>query len=177
MFTTFFYRLPRLTVLVILVILAGGLGAILTLGRQEDPTLTERFGYVLTEFPGADAERVVALVTSDRNPHGSAAIYHRAGSHGQRRFYGHTKHSAVLSKIHVRSLSRSERNASLCSLAKKSRNIFDSASDGLRDKQARKTASTRWGSEKNGASSDEIKPLCPSPVATSISGPFISPNT
>lgn len=63
MFTTFFYRLPRLTVLVILVILAGGLGAILTLGRQEDPTLTERFGYVLTEFPGADAERVEALVT------------------------------------------------------------------------------------------------------------------
>lgn len=61
--TTFFYRLPRLTVLTILVIVAGGLAAILQLGRQEDPTLTERFGYVLVEFPGADAERIEALVT------------------------------------------------------------------------------------------------------------------
>ena len=58
-----FYRLPRLTVLAILVALAGGLGAMLTLGRQEDPTLVERFGFVLTTLPGADAERVEALLT------------------------------------------------------------------------------------------------------------------
>ena len=63
MWRTLFYRLPRLTVLAILVVVAGGLGAILTLGRQEDPTLVERFGFVLTTLPGADAERIEALVT------------------------------------------------------------------------------------------------------------------
>ncbi|MEM7663675.1 MAG: efflux RND transporter permease subunit [Pseudomonadota bacterium] len=60
---TLFYRLPRLTILAILIIFAGALGALLTLGRQEDPTLVERFGFVLTTMPGADAERVEALVT------------------------------------------------------------------------------------------------------------------
>lgn len=63
MLRTLFYRLPRLTVLAILIVLAGGLGAILTLSRQEDPTLVERFGFVLTTMPGADAERMEALVT------------------------------------------------------------------------------------------------------------------
>lgn len=63
MLRTLFYRLPRLTILVLLLVLAGGIGAILTLGRQEDPTLVERYGYVLTVMPGADAERMEALVT------------------------------------------------------------------------------------------------------------------
>lgn len=63
MLSTLFYRLPRLTVLAILIALAGGLGAVLTLGRQEDPTLVERYGFVLTTMPGADAERVEALIT------------------------------------------------------------------------------------------------------------------
>ncbi len=61
--STLFFKLPRLTVLAILVALAAGLGAALTLGRQEDPTLVERYGYVLTALPGADAERVEALIT------------------------------------------------------------------------------------------------------------------
>lgn len=61
--STLFYRLPRLTILAILITLAGGLAAILTLGRQEDPSLVERFGFVLTTMPGADAERIEALVT------------------------------------------------------------------------------------------------------------------
>ncbi|MEM1151189.1 MAG: efflux RND transporter permease subunit, partial [Pseudomonadota bacterium] len=60
---TLFYRLPRLTVLVLLVALAGGLGALMTLDRQEDPTLIERFGYVLVSLPGADAERMETLIT------------------------------------------------------------------------------------------------------------------
>ncbi len=59
---TVFYRMPRLTVLGILVVLIGGMGALFQLGRQEDPTLVERFGYVLVPFPGADAERVEALI-------------------------------------------------------------------------------------------------------------------
>ena len=60
---TLFYRLPRLTVLFLLVAFAGGVGAILSLGRQEDPTLIERWGYVLVTLPGADAQRMEALVT------------------------------------------------------------------------------------------------------------------
>ena len=61
--STLFFKLPRLAILAVLVVLIGGLGAMLTLGRQEDPTLIERYGYVLTPFPGADAERVEALIT------------------------------------------------------------------------------------------------------------------
>ena len=60
---TLFYRLPRLSILAILVIVAGAIGSLLTLGRQEDPTLVERFGYVLTTLPGADAERIEATIT------------------------------------------------------------------------------------------------------------------
>ncbi len=58
-----FFKLPRLTVLAILVMLFGGLGAMFSLGRQEDPTLVERYGSVLTYLPGTDAERMEALVT------------------------------------------------------------------------------------------------------------------
>ncbi|MEM1086913.1 MAG: efflux RND transporter permease subunit [Pseudomonadota bacterium] len=61
--TTLFYKLPRLTLLVIFIAIISGIGAILTLGRQEDPTLVERFGYVLTTLPGADAERIEATIT------------------------------------------------------------------------------------------------------------------
>ncbi|MEM7328100.1 MAG: efflux RND transporter permease subunit [Pseudomonadota bacterium] len=61
--TTLFYKLPRLTILSIIVVLISGFFAILTLGRQEDPTLIERFGFVLTTLPGADAERMEATVT------------------------------------------------------------------------------------------------------------------
>ncbi|HRI99439.1 MAG TPA: efflux RND transporter permease subunit [Hyphomonas sp.] len=57
-----FFRLPRLTVLAILVILLGGVGAFFSLGRQEDPTLVERFGMVIVTLPGADAERMEALI-------------------------------------------------------------------------------------------------------------------
>ncbi len=63
MWRTVFFRLPRLAALFLLVALAGGVGAVLSLGRQEDPTLIERFGFVLTTLPGADAERMEALVT------------------------------------------------------------------------------------------------------------------
>lgn len=45
---TLFYRFPRLTVLAIILLFAAGLGAFFSLGRQEDPTLVERFGFVIT---------------------------------------------------------------------------------------------------------------------------------
>lgn len=59
---TLFFRMPRLTILAILVVFLGGLGALMTLGRQEDPTLVERFGTIVVTFPGADAERMEALI-------------------------------------------------------------------------------------------------------------------
>lgn len=60
---TIFFRLPRLAILTMMVILIGGIGAMFSLGRQEDPTLIERYGFILTTLPGADAERMEALVT------------------------------------------------------------------------------------------------------------------
>lgn len=59
---TLFYRLPRLAILAMLVAVVGGFGAMMLLGRQEDPTLIERFGFVLVTLPGADAERMEALI-------------------------------------------------------------------------------------------------------------------
>ncbi len=58
-----FYNNPRLTLLSVILVVAAGLGALLTLGRQEDPTLSERFAILVTEFPGASAERTEALIT------------------------------------------------------------------------------------------------------------------
>ena len=58
-----FFRNPRLTALLIgLIIVAGG-SSWYVMPRMEDPLLTERFALVNTVFPGADAERVEALVT------------------------------------------------------------------------------------------------------------------
>ena len=51
------------TALAVILLIAAGLGALMALGRQEDPSLTERFGTIVTVFPGASAERVEALVT------------------------------------------------------------------------------------------------------------------
>lgn len=58
-----FYRNRRLLVLTISLILVAGLSSYVILPRMEDPLLTERAANVNTFFPGADAERVEALVT------------------------------------------------------------------------------------------------------------------
>ncbi len=60
---TLFYREWRVTLLALLLILASGLSALLTIGRQEDPTITNLFATVITPFPGADPARVESLVT------------------------------------------------------------------------------------------------------------------
>lgn len=60
---TLFFRKPRLTALALLVIVAAGLSALLGIGRQEDPTITNLFATVTTVYPGADPARVEALVT------------------------------------------------------------------------------------------------------------------
>ncbi len=58
-----FYRLPRLTILALGFILLMGVSALNNLPRQEDPTMTERFGTVETWLPGASASRVESLIT------------------------------------------------------------------------------------------------------------------
>jgi len=44
-------------------LLAAGISAALTIGRQEDPTITNIFATITTVFPGASALRVEALIT------------------------------------------------------------------------------------------------------------------
>ncbi len=61
--TTLFYRNFRLLILTILLIVVWGMSAFFTLPRLEDPELVSRAAVIKTFFPGADAERVEALVT------------------------------------------------------------------------------------------------------------------
>lgn len=62
---TLTFRQPRLVALIIMVLVSAGLSSFLSLGRQEDPTITNLFATVTTQFPGADPERVEALVTAE----------------------------------------------------------------------------------------------------------------
>ncbi|MEO0637069.1 MAG: efflux RND transporter permease subunit [Pseudomonadota bacterium] len=62
---TLTYRQPRLTFLILMVLVAAGLSALLAIGRQEDPTITNLFATVTTSFPGASPERVETLVTAE----------------------------------------------------------------------------------------------------------------
>ncbi|WP_068114800.1 efflux RND transporter permease subunit [Tropicimonas marinistellae] len=61
---TLTFRQPRLVALILLVLVSAGLSSLLSLGRQEDPTITNLFATVTTSFPGADPARVEALVTA-----------------------------------------------------------------------------------------------------------------
>ena len=54
---------PRMLVLGIALLLVAGFGALQSLPRTEDPFISNRHASVITAFPGADAERVEALVT------------------------------------------------------------------------------------------------------------------
>ncbi|MEO0760668.1 MAG: efflux RND transporter permease subunit, partial [Pseudomonadota bacterium] len=60
---TWLHDRPRYLALVLLTIAALGVFAINTVGRQEDPTITNLFATVITPYPGADPARVEALVT------------------------------------------------------------------------------------------------------------------
>ena len=62
---TLTFRQPRLVALIIMVLVSAGLASFLSLGRQEDPTITNIFATVTTQFPGADPERVESLVTAE----------------------------------------------------------------------------------------------------------------
>ncbi|MFT5710190.1 MAG: multidrug efflux pump [Halioglobus sp.] len=53
----------RLISLLVALVIVAGLGALYTLPIAEDPRMENRYGLVLTAYPGANAERVEALVT------------------------------------------------------------------------------------------------------------------
>ena len=63
--TTLTFRRPRLVFLLLMVLIAAGATALLAIGRQEDPTITNLFATVTTQFPGADPARVETLVTAE----------------------------------------------------------------------------------------------------------------
>lgn len=63
--STLTWREPRLVALALLVVIAAGLSALLAIGRQEDPTITNLFATVTTAYPGAEPARVEALVTAE----------------------------------------------------------------------------------------------------------------
>ncbi len=65
MMDTLTFRQPRLVALMLMVVVAAGLSALLSIGRQEDPTITNLFATVTTPFPGADPGRVETLVTAE----------------------------------------------------------------------------------------------------------------
>ena len=58
-----FYEDKRLIALTLLLVLASGISSLFVLPRMEDPLLTQRACNITVVYPGADAERVEALVT------------------------------------------------------------------------------------------------------------------
>lgn len=57
------FRNPRLVILALLVILSAGASAFLSLGRQEDPTITNLNATITTLYPGAEPSRIEALIS------------------------------------------------------------------------------------------------------------------
>lgn len=55
---------PRLVLATALLLALSGLFAWFNMPRQEDPTMPDRFGIIVTTYPGADAEAVERLVTT-----------------------------------------------------------------------------------------------------------------
>ncbi|MEM9704327.1 MAG: efflux RND transporter permease subunit, partial [Planctomycetota bacterium] len=58
-----FLKNPYLLWLTVAVLAVAGWSALASMPRLEDPRITNRFATIVTAFPGADAERVEALVT------------------------------------------------------------------------------------------------------------------
>ena len=61
--TKWYLENPRLLLMTIVLTIASGIMALLTLPRIEDPILTPRFGAITTIFPGATVERIEALIS------------------------------------------------------------------------------------------------------------------
>lgn len=63
MLKTLTYRDKRLFGLTVAMLIALGVSSLLTIGRQEDPTITNLFATIITPYPGAEPSRVEALVS------------------------------------------------------------------------------------------------------------------
>ncbi|MEM9191702.1 MAG: efflux RND transporter permease subunit [Myxococcota bacterium] len=61
--TSLFLRNRRLLGLVIAVVFVAGSSSLVTMRKQEDPTITDRIAVIVTPYPGVSAENVEALVT------------------------------------------------------------------------------------------------------------------
>ncbi len=61
--TQWYLSNPRLLLMTIVLTIASGTMALITLPRIEDPILTPRFGAITTVFPGATVERIEALIS------------------------------------------------------------------------------------------------------------------
>ena len=61
--TQWYLENPRLLAMTIVLTIATGVMALITLPRLEDPILTPRFGAITTVFPGATVERIEALIS------------------------------------------------------------------------------------------------------------------
>lgn len=64
MLSRFFFRETRVLIMLVIVLVVGGLSALWTLGRQEDPTITNLFASVTTLLPGAEPARIEALIST-----------------------------------------------------------------------------------------------------------------
>ncbi|MEO0545562.1 MAG: efflux RND transporter permease subunit [Pseudomonadota bacterium] len=58
------FRQPRVVALILFVLISAGISALLAIGRQEDPTITNLFATVTAPYPGAEPGRVETLVTA-----------------------------------------------------------------------------------------------------------------
>lgn len=61
--STYTFSNPRVVALALLVTVSAGLSALLALGRQEDPTITNRNASITTVLPGAEPGLVEALIS------------------------------------------------------------------------------------------------------------------
>ncbi len=64
MLARYFFRQTRILCMIVLTIMIGGLAAFWTLGRQEDPTIVNRYASITTALPGAEPSVVETLLSS-----------------------------------------------------------------------------------------------------------------
>ena len=64
MIAAFFYRETRFLMTLVALIVIAGLASLWTLGRQEDPTITNRHASIVTALPGAEPSVIETLVST-----------------------------------------------------------------------------------------------------------------
>lgn len=64
MISGYFFRETRVLMMIVLVIVVGGLSSLMTLGRQEDPTITNLYATVTTLMPGIAPAQIEELIST-----------------------------------------------------------------------------------------------------------------